>query len=123
MKWLLLLVGGGVGTVARYGLSATIHKLFGSGFPYGTLVVNLIGCFLIGFLASIAGSKWTLGPEAKLLLIVGFCGAFTTFSTFIFQSAELMKTGETLKVFINVSASVMVGFIVFRAGVFLGEII
>ncbi|HXV28604.1 MAG TPA: fluoride efflux transporter CrcB [bacterium] len=123
MKWLHLIAGGIAGTVSRYVLAGLIYQVLGTSFPYGTLVVNLAGCFIIGFLAAVAEEKFLLGPNARLLLMVGFCGAFTTFSTFIFETSNLIKDGETWRALINVMASVLIGFAVFRAGVLLGEII
>ena len=123
MKWVHLIIGGTVGTLSRYLLSGVVYQAFGTNFPYGTLLVNLIGCFLIGFLAAASEEKFLLGPHARILLMVGFCGAFTTFSTFMLETANLMKDGEMLKVFLNVAVSVVVGFLIFRLGVLLGEII
>ena len=120
MKFISLIVGGALGTMARYLMSGFVYQVCGTQFPYGTLVVNLTGCLILGFLAALTGDKFILGPQAKLLLMVGFCGAFTTFSTFMFETANLIKDGETLRAFLNVIVSVVVGFIVFRVGVFLG---
>ena len=122
-KLLSLITGGAIGTIARYLLSGISHQLFGTNFPYGTLFVNLIGCFLIGFLVSISEEKFLLTPNVRLLLMVGFCGAFTTFSTFILESSNLIRDGETIKAFLNVIGSVALGFIVFRLGILLAEII
>lgn len=123
MRWIQLAVGGVAGTFARYLLAGAVYSVLGAGFPYGTLVVNLSGCFLIGFLASVAEEKFFLGPSARLLLMIGFCGAFTTFSTFMLETANLIKNGETFRAFLNVLLSVIVGFFVFRIGVFLAEIL
>ncbi len=123
MKWLGLITGGIAGTLARYTLAGLVYQICGTAFPYGTLVVNLVGCFLIGFLAALAEEKFLLGPHARLLLMTGFCGAFTTFSTFMLETANLIKDGEMLRAFLNLSLSVVVGFLVFRLGVFLAEII
>ncbi len=122
-RWFNLIAGGIAGTVSRYLLAGFVYQVFGADFPYGTLVVNLIGCFLIGFLASLSEEKFLLSPSARLLLMVGFCGAFTTFSTFMLETANLMKNGENLKAFMNVAASVVIGFLVFRLGVFFAEIL
>ena len=123
MRWVCLAVGGVAGTFARYLLAGVIYRIAGTGFPYGTLVVNLTGCWLIGFLATLAQEKFLLGPNARLLLMVGFCGAFTTFSTFMLETVNLMKDGETWRAFLNVVASVIVGFLAFKAGVVLAEIL
>lgn len=116
------MVGGIAGTVSRYLLAGFIYEVLGTSFPYGTLVVNLVGCLVIGFLASLSEEKFLLSPEARLLLMVGFCGAFTTFSTFMLETCNLMKVGENLRAFLNVAASVVFGFLAFRLGVFLAEI-
>ena len=123
MKWFNLVVGGAVGTLARYFLSGFTYQIFGTSFPYGTFVVNLTGCLIIGFLAAIADEKFFLDTNARLLLMAGFCGAFTTFSTVMFETANLIKDGEILKAFLNVMLSVLIGFVVFRIGVYLGEVI
>ena len=123
IKYLNLIVGGMAGTLARYALSGIIYQILGTNFPYGTLVVNLSGCFLVGFLASLAEEKFLLGPNARLLLMVGFCGAFTTFSTLIFETANLIKDGESLRAFFNISISVVAGFFLFKLGVILAEML
>jgi CrcB protein len=123
VRWVNLILGGAIGTVARYVLAGAVYQWFGTGFPYGTLVVNLVGCFLVGFLAALAEEKFLLGPNARILLMIGFCGAFTTFSTFILETANLIKDGEAWRAFFNVVGSVVIGFLVFRIGLFLGEVI
>ncbi len=110
-----------MGTVSRYFMSGVVYKIFGTDFPYGTMSVNLIGCFILGVLASLAEKKFFLGTNMRLLLMIGFCGAFTTFSTFILETANLMKDGETIRAAVNVFLSVLIGFIVLRLGVYLGE--
>lgn len=122
-KLLYLGVGTLAGGFARYFLAGAVHKGFGTTFPYGTLVVNLFGCFVIGFLSAIAEEKFFLGPDGRILLMTGFCGAFTTFSTFMFETGNLMKDGEFYKALLNVAVSVIVGFIVYRFGILLGEFI
>ena len=122
-KLIQLLVGGAIGTVARYALSVFTYRTLGADFPYGTLVVNLTGCFIIGFLAAITEEKFLFGTNIRIFLMIGFCGAFTTFSTFILETANLMKDGETFRALLNVLISVIVGFVVFRRGVLAGELI
>jgi len=120
-KFLNLVIGGAAGTVARYLLGGAVYRLMGTSFPYGTLVVNVSGCFILGILAALADKKFILGPDARLLLMIGFCGAFTTFSTLIFESDNLLKNGQAMRAFSNILVSVILGFILFRVGGLLGE--
>jgi CrcB protein len=122
-KILCLGTGTLVGGFARYFLAGSVQKLLGASFPYGTLVVNLAGCFLIGFLSILAEERAVLGPQGRLLLMTGFCGAFTTFSTFILETGNLLKDGEMFRAFLNVALSLVVGFIVFRMGILIGDLI
>ena len=122
-KWFYLIGGGILGTLARYILAGVVYQKIGTDFPYGTLIVNLIGCFLIGLFDTILQEKFLFSPMMRIFLMVGFCGAFTTFSTFMLETANLIRDGETLRAFLNVILSVIIGFIVFRLGVLLGEII
>ncbi|MBI4367854.1 MAG: fluoride efflux transporter CrcB [Candidatus Omnitrophica bacterium] len=121
MKWTNLLLGGALGTAARYLLSGVVYQFLGTRFPYGTLIVNLIGCFIIGTLVALTEEKFLLGPNARILLMVGFCGAFTTFSTFILETANLIKDGETFRALVNVLVSVVIGFVCLKIGILLGK--
>ena len=123
IKFLNLIIGGAVGTVARYLLAGVVYRFMGSGFPYGTLIVNISGCFILGILASLSDKKFFLGADMKVFLMIGFCGAFTTFSTLIFESDSLVRNGQAVRAFTNIFASVILGFILFRVGSLLGEII
>lgn len=122
-KIVSLVIGSVAGGLSRYYLAGAIYRIFGSTFPYGTMAVNMIGCFLIGFLTALSEGKFALGPNARLLLMVGFCGAFTTFSAFMLETHNLIKDGEVTRAFLNILLSVAVGFILFRAGVALGELV
>ncbi len=123
IKFINLVIGGAVGTIARYLLAGAVYRFTGTGFPYGTLVVNISGCFILGFLTSLSDKKFMLGPDGRLLLMIGFCGAFTTFSTLIFETDNLVRDGQAMRAFTNIFASVILGFILFRIGTFIGEII
>ncbi len=122
MKFVYLMMGGALGTTARYALSAVVHRLAGTGFPYGTLLVNLLGCFILGFFVTIFEKKFTLSTNMVLLATTGFCGAFTTFSTFMLETSYLLKDGELMRALGNVLLSVIVGLLVFRLGLLLGEV-
>lgn len=122
-KWIALLSGGALGTLARYGLGEIIHHFFGSSFPYGTLAVNLTGCGLIGFLTVLSEDKFLLSPTARIFLMIGFCGAYTTFSTFMLETANLMKDGENVRAFMNIVVSIIFGFWALRIGILTAKLI
>ena len=121
IKLLNLIIGGTTGTLARYFLTHITYHFLGAGFPFGTLLVNLTGCFIIGIVANLSSDIFFLTYNQRLLLITGFCGAFTTFSTFIFDSANLIQKGEVLKASLNIFLSIVLGFLVFRAGEIVGK--
>ena len=93
-KLLYLSLAGALGTLARYGLSGFINKTNSAPLPYGTLVVNLVGCFIAGLLWVLFENRWTITAETRLIVFVGFMGAFTTFSTLILESGELIHSAE-----------------------------
>lgn len=103
-------IGGFAGALARYGLSGLVHR-FGatSGFPYGTLAVNLLGCFLIGTLAGLVEARQMFGPEFRVFALVGVLGGFTTFSTFGYESFMLLRDAEYLRLGMNVGLHVIAG--------------
>ena len=95
MKELLLVAGGGaLGAVARYLVYILAGQLLGTGFPFGTLIVNIAGSFAMGVLVEGMALAWTVGPATRLLLAVGVLGAFTTFSTFSLDVAVLYERGR-----------------------------
>lgn len=115
-KWASLLVGTLAGGVARYLLAGTVYRVLGAGFPYGTLAVNLSGCLLIGILDAMAEDRFLLGPQARLLLMAGFCGAFTTFSTLILETDHLLRDGDWARAALNAGGSLLLGLLLFRLG-------
>lgn len=123
LKWFSLITGGAFGTLARYLVGGAVYQWLGASFPYGTLIVNLTGCWLIGFLVVLSEEKFLLGPGARIFLMIGFCGAYTTFSTFMLETANLMKDGENFRAFMNVLLSVLLGFAALRFGITLGRVI
>lgn len=90
----LLIVFGTLGTLARYALQGIVQERTGSSFPLGTLVVNLLGCFLLGGIAEYALAHLTFPPEWRIGITTGFFGAFTTFSTFSWETARMLQDGE-----------------------------
>ena len=102
--------GGFFGSIGRYLLSGYIqHLMKGTGFPYGTLVVNLVGCLLIGFLSQWVGARGFLSPETRLFVFMGLLGGFTTFSTFSNETMNLWQTGESVAALTNVAVHVILG--------------
>jgi fluoride exporter len=115
-KFLSLAIGTLTGGFSRYWLATGIYQITGAQFPHGTLAVNLSGCLAMGLLNGLSESKLLLSPETRLLLMTGFCGAFTTFSTFMLETSNLLKNGEALRALANVTVSLLAGFILFRLG-------
>ena len=122
MKLFYLVLGGAAGTISRYILSGVIHENMGSGFPYGTLVVNGLGCLTIGLLSTVQDGRFLMDDNMRMLLAVGFCGAFTTFSTFISESAHFAKSGGILGAFWLIGLSIAVGAGFFILGHRLGKL-
>lgn len=102
--------GGFLGAVARYGLSGWVHRQIPlTEFPYGTLVVNLLGCFLIGLAFGLVETRQLFGPELRAFLFIGILGAFTTFSTFGYETFALIREAAFLRAFANVGMNVLFG--------------
>ncbi|HUG91074.1 MAG TPA: CrcB family protein [Planctomycetaceae bacterium] len=89
-----LAAAGAAGTLCRYGLSGLVHALAGEKFPWGTLAVNAVGCFLFGLVWSLAEERMLISGQTRAILLVGFMGAFTTFSTFAFETGGLLRDAE-----------------------------
>jgi len=101
-------MGGALGAMLRYGISSAIYSWFGRAFPWGTLAVNIIGSLLIGLLSILLVEKFEFPQEIKLMLVVGVLGALTTFSTFSWDTLDLMQQGLITKAFLNVLVNVVV---------------
>jgi CrcB protein len=109
MKWLLLFAGGGAGAMLRYTLSLWIDARTGPGFPWGTFAVNVTGCFAIGVLATLADEHAWISPTARLLLVSGLLGGFTTFSTFGMETWQLIEDGAGWLALANAGGSLAAG--------------
>jgi CrcB protein len=115
-------VGGFLGANARYASALLAQRLFGTAFPYGTCFVNLAGSFLLGLLLSfLAARAVPFGQEIRLGLAVGFLGAFTTFSTYEFESHALFEDGQWALALLNLFGSLFAGLVAVRLGMILGR--
>ena len=101
-KWLLVMLGGSLGAASRYGIGLLTAKLLGTGFPWGTMVVNLSGCFVIGLLFALADRVQLLTPDVRLFLITGYLGALTTFSSFSLETINAGRVGLPLQALTNI---------------------
>lgn len=122
-KLLTLGIAGAAGTISRYFLGTWTLQILGRHFPYGTLVVNILGCFAIGLMGTLAEKNTFFDANLRLALIVGFLGAFTTFSSFAFETWLLLKNGETFYASLNVLGSLITCFAGLALGVWLGRVI
>ena len=109
-------IGSALGGVARFGLSGFIQQRVGPGFPMGTLVINITGSFLLGMLMRYTLQSEIVSPEVRTMLTTGFCGGYTTFSTFTYETAMLLEDGEYGRASLYIGASVAIALL----GMFLG---
>jgi CrcB protein len=108
---------GAVGTLARYALQGLVQVRAGGTFPYGTLLVNLSGCFLLGLIAQFTMNHMVISPDWRMAIAVGFFGGYTTFSSFGWETAKMMEDGEWLRASAYVGASVVAGLFLCIAGI------
>lgn len=106
LNYIVISIGAAIGGVFRYGLASFIQKRVESFFPYGTLIVNITGSFILGFIMYYLDEKEFLSPQMRLFLTVGLCGGFTTFSTFSYETLNLIKNSQFLLAAFNVLGSV-----------------
>ncbi|HKJ26932.1 MAG TPA: fluoride efflux transporter CrcB [Anaerolineales bacterium] len=119
---IILGLGGFFGAISRYLLSSSVQNVLkDTNFPYGTLVVNILGCFALGALAHLAETKGLLDAQTHLFLLVGFVGAFTTFSTFSLESASLLQSGRSAAGLLNIFGSNLLGLVFVFVGQFLAS--
>ena len=116
---LLVGIGGFVGSIARYLVAVFFAGQLSSAFPFATFAVNVVGCFLIGILFALSDRGNILTPEWRIFLTTGFCGGFTTFSTFSYESIRLLQDGEFLYLAFNVLFSVVAGIAATYLGILL----
>ena len=111
IKVLAVGIGGFLGSISRYMLATWIHKIWEHPYPYGTFTVNILGCLLIGFLAGLSQTREIFHPQVRLLVFVGFLGAFTTFSAFGHETFALFTDGRVRAAVANIVLSIAIGLI------------
>jgi fluoride exporter len=123
MSKLAWLAGAGaLGTLARYGVAGVVQRALGGAFPWGTLVVNAVGCLLFGLVWALAEERMVISGETRAILLVGFMGAFTTFSTFAFETSAMLRDAEWSFALANVLSQNVLGIVCFFAGLALGRV-
>ena len=122
MKKVLILGSAGfIGTLARYYLQGIVQSSAGSTFPFGTMVVNVSGCFILGFLNELFTERFLIDPQWRIFFTIGFCGAFTTFSTLAIETFNLTERNELWHATANVFFSILLGLIFLWLGILLAR--
>jgi len=123
-KLLLIGLAGALGSLARYGLSGLVQRRFSeSVLPWGTICVNLLGCFVFGLLWSVMQERLSMSSDLRAIVLVGFMGAFTTFSTFVFETQGLMQDSLWLSAMGNIMLQNVVGIAALLCGLAVGRFI
>ena len=122
-KILLLAFAGACGTLARYWLSGVVYNVFGISFPWGTWVVNILGCFLFGMVWVLTEERGLLPAHLRIVVLIGFLGAFTTFSTYIFEAGAMTRDAQWIKMGLNVIGQNVLGFTALYLGYASGRLL
>jgi CrcB protein len=123
INYIIIFAGGGVGASSRYALATWIGQKWGRSFPLGTFVIKVSGSFVIGLLMTLMAERFTENPQWRLLLVVGFLGGYTTFSSFEYETGKLVTDGEYVYATLNAVLSVVAGFAALKTGEVLANII
>jgi CrcB protein len=116
-------IGGFLGAIARFWLGDLVYQKLGTRFPYGTFVINISGCFLIGLIMTVLTERTHLSANWRYLIPIGFIGAYTTFSTFEWETLGAIRDGAFLIAGLNVGLSVVIGFIAVWLGIIAGRLV
>ncbi len=122
-KYIYIALGGALGSIARFWVDSSVANRLGIKFPYGTLVVNITACVIIGFSLTFLARRTDLNPAWRFLIPIGFVGAYSTFSTFEWEAMSTLRTGAFLEASLYVVASILLGLAAIWCGSFLAEII
>lgn len=122
LKYLVIGVGGFLGAIARYALGVYIGSRYGVRFPLGTFIINVSGSFLIGFILVLL-ARTTASAYWRYLIPIGFIGAYTTFSTFEYETLRAIQDGQVMTGLLNVALSLVIGFIAVWAGATIGQVL
>lgn len=122
-KIVAIALGGAAGALARAWLSGAAHAVMGHAFPWGTASVNILGSFLFGLVWVLSDERMIIPPQVRAAALVGFMGAFTTFSTFIYESSALITHAQMLTLGANIVGQIVVGLAALRIGMALGRIL
>jgi len=119
-QYLAVGLGGSLGAMARLLVATTCARFFGTAFPTGTFVINISGSWFLGFFLALIGGRFMVSDTTRLAVAVGFVGAYTTFSTYMFESSSLLEQGSGIKATVNLLGSLVVGLIAVRVGIWMG---
>lgn len=122
MKIALIAAAGAIGTLARYFLGGLVQRVSGGVFPWGTFAVNMAGCLLFGVIWAMAEERLVISGETRAIFLVGFMGAFTTFSTFMFESSALLRDSQWALAFGNIALQNIVGIAALFIGLAIGRL-
>jgi fluoride exporter len=122
-KYLLIAAGGAVGSIARYWVGSAVSGRIGAKFPYGTFVINISACVIIGFILTVLGKRVDLSPGWRYLIPIGFVGAYSTFSTYEWETLSTIRSGAFLLAAIYAVGSLLVGLVAVWAGAILADLL
>jgi CrcB protein len=121
ITYLWLALGGAIGTMARFAVSGAFARMVGETFPWGTVVVNISGCFVIGILATVTGpdGRLIVAPDLRQFMLIGICGGYTTFSSFSLQTLNLIRNGDML----SAAGNAAISFVACMIAVWIGAVV
>jgi len=122
-RFLWIGVGAALGANARFLVSIWAAQRFGIGFPYGTLIVNVTGSLLLGFVLELTTARFISSPEMRLFIATGFLGSYTTFSTYAVESLLLMRSGSMWLAAVNIASNIAIGLLFALLGIFLARLV